>query len=121
MSSGLLQGSEFLRLSSLIFIIYSLRTIVFIFIFIFTKFQPICPPAFFRSKLNDFYHIRFSDCCLHLYCYIYSVSTDVSSSFFRVFPVKVGSLHGISSHIFYLTHRVLALSILVLLPACSQD
>ena len=35
----------------LLFIIQGFRTIVFIFIAIFTKFQPICPPAFFRCFL----------------------------------------------------------------------
>ena len=37
---------------SQIFIIKGFRTIVFIFIVIYTTFQPICPPAFFRCLLN---------------------------------------------------------------------
>ena len=36
-----------------IFIIKGFRTIVFIFIVIFTTFQPICPLALFRCLLNS--------------------------------------------------------------------
>ena len=44
---------EFLRWSFMIFIIQGFRTIVFIFIVIFTTFQPICPPTFFRCFLSN--------------------------------------------------------------------
>ena len=37
----------------MIFIIKGFRTIVFIFIVISTKFQPIYPPVFFRCLLNS--------------------------------------------------------------------
>ena len=52
--------SKFLRRSLLIFIIKVFRTIVFIFIVIFTTFRPICPPAFFRclSNLGTFTELR---------------------------------------------------------------
>ena len=52
--------SEFLRRSSLIFIIKVFRTIVFIFIVISTTFRPICPPGFFRclSNLGNFKELR---------------------------------------------------------------
>ena len=42
-----------------IFIIQRFRTIVFIFMVIFTTFRPICPPAFFRCLSNFFidYHL----------------------------------------------------------------
>ena len=47
------QLSKFLRRSLLIFIIKGFRTIVFIFIVIFTTFRPICPPAFFWCLSNS--------------------------------------------------------------------
>ena len=46
--------SKFLRRSLIIFIIKAFRTIVFIFIFISTTFQPIRPPVFFWSLLTKF-------------------------------------------------------------------
>ena len=70
------------------------RTIVFIFIFIFTSFLPICPPVFFRffgllSSSSFLYSYRFgryvfrpssgvSDYYLHLYFYIHIFSADVT-------------------------------------------
>ena len=38
----------------------------------------------FETKLVDFYHSEFSDCCLHLYCYIH-VSSDMSSGLLQMF------------------------------------
>ena len=45
--------SEFLRRSSMIFIIKGFRTIFFIFIVISIMFRLICPPAFFRCFSNS--------------------------------------------------------------------
>ena len=45
--------SKFLRQSLMIFIIKGFRTIVFIFIVIFTTFRPICPLAFFKCLSNS--------------------------------------------------------------------
>ena len=55
-------------------------------------------------KLNEFYHSGFSDYCLHLYCYIYNVSADMSSGLLQVF-VELEILHGTSNHVFYLIQK----------------
>ena len=80
----------------MIFIIKSFRTILFIFIVIFTTFQPICPPAFFRCLSNSgtFTELRTTS-------FIESTGVACSDSV---------------SH-----NRAQVLSIPVLLLACSQD
>ena len=37
-----------------------------------------------ETKLGDFYHSRFSDYCLHLYCFIQNVSADMSTGLLHV-------------------------------------
>ena len=80
--------SEFLRRSLINFIIEGFWTIVFISIVIFTPFQPICPPAFFRGLnfLDEvwwFLSFRvfglWTSYCLHLYYYDHNVLADLSS------------------------------------------
>ena len=44
----------------------------------------------FKQFSLVFYCSEFSDCCLHLYCYIDNVLADISSSLLQVF-VKLGS------------------------------
>ena len=39
-------------------------------------------------------YLDYSDCCPHLYCYIYNVSADVPSSLLQVLLVKLGNLLG---------------------------
>ena len=80
----------------MIFMIKGFRTIVFIFIVISTKFQPICPPAFFRCLSNSgtFTELRTTP---------FIESTGVACS------------DSISDN------RVQVLSIPVLLLACSED
>ena len=81
----------------MIFIIKGFRTIVFIFIVISSTFRSICPPAFFRCFLNSgtFTELRTTS-------FIESTVVTYSDSISR-------------------NHRVQALSIPVLLLACSQD
>ena len=80
----------------LLFFIKGFRTIVFISIVIFTTFQPICPPDFFRclSNLGSFTELRATS-------FIESTGVACSDSVCH-------------SH-------VLVLSISVLLLGCSQD
>ena len=40
-----------------------------------------------EMKLDNFYHLEYSDFCLHLYCYIHSVSVDASFGLLLVFHV----------------------------------
>ena len=40
-----------------------------------------------------FYHLLYSDCCLHLYCYIH-ISADASFGLLQVFHVKLENLNG---------------------------
>ena len=42
--------------------------------------------------------IKFSDYCLHLYCYFHNVSAYMSSGLLQVF-VELGNLHGTSNFI----------------------
>ena len=51
---------------------------------------------------NNFYHLAFSDYCLHLYCFVHNVSTDVSG--LQVFLVELRSLRGTSNLKLYLIH-----------------
>ena len=60
----------------MVFIIQSFRTIVFIFIVVWI----------FLTNLDDFYPSGFSDYCLHLYCYIPNISTDISSQVLQETP-----------------------------------
>ena len=57
-----------------------------------TSFSNLITLIIFRAanKIN-FYHWRFSDYCLHLYCYFYHVSADMSSGLLQVF-VELGNL-----------------------------
>ena len=56
-------------------------------------------------NLDDFYHSGFSDCCLQRYCYIESVSADMSSGLLQVF-VELWRRHRTSNYVLYLIHRV---------------
>ena len=47
-----------------------------------------------------FYHLAFSDYCLHFYCYFHNVSVDMSSGLLQVF-VELGNLHGTSNYVLY--------------------
>ena len=76
-----------------------------------------------------FQSLRFSDYCLHLYCYFHNVSADMSFGLLQVF-VDRGNLHGTSNFIEStgvtcsdsVSHnRVQVLNIPVLLLPCSQD
>ena len=53
-----------------------------------------------KTENLDFYHKRFSNYCLHLYCYIHNVLADMSSNILQVF-VKLGNLHGTSNYALY--------------------
>ena len=84
-----------------------------------------------------FYHSEFSDYYLHLYCYIHNILADLFSGLLQVFLVKLGSLHRTLNSVLYLIYGgcllacsvffsvnhnwVQALSIPLLLLACSQD
>ena len=80
----------------MIFIIKGFRTIVFIFIVFSLKFQPICPPAFFRCLPNSGTYTE-----LRTMSFIESTGVTYSDSF---------------SH-----KRGQVLRIRVLLLTCSQD
>ena len=80
----------------LIFILKVFRTIVFIFIVIFTTFWPICPPAFFRCLSN-------------------SGTFKVLQTTSFIETTGVACTDSISHN------RVQVLSIPVLLLACSED
>ena len=81
-------------------------------------------------KLDNFYHSRFSDYCLHRYYNIHKVSADVSSGILQVFFLEFGNLHRTLNHVLYLSHeespdsinynQIQVLSIPVLLLVCSQ-
>ena len=43
-------------------------------------------------KLDKFYHLEYSDHCLHLYCYIH-VSADASFSLLQVFRILQEAAH----------------------------
>ena len=58
-----------------------------------------------ETELDDFYHLGFSNFCLHLYCYIDNVSADVSTSFLQVFLVELRGRHRTSKHGLYLIHE----------------
>ena len=79
----------------MIFIIKGFQTIVFIFIVISTTFRPICPPAFFRCLLNS------------------GTFTELRTTSF--IETRVACSDSVSHN------RVQALSIPVLLLACSED
>ena len=55
-----------------------------------------------KMKIDDFYHSGFSDFCLHLYCYIHTVSAKISSGLLQMFLIKLRSLHRTLNSIFYL-------------------
>ena len=80
-----------------IFIIKGFRTIVFILIVIYSTFRLIYPPAFFRCLLNS------------------GTYTELRTTFFIEFTWWGASSDSVSHK------RVQALSILVLILACSQD
>ena len=48
---------------------------------------------------------EFSDYCLHLYCYFYNVSAEMSSGLLRVF-FELGNLNGTSNYVLYWIHGV---------------
>ena len=56
-------------------------------------------------KLDNFYHLEYSDYCLHLYCYIHKILTDMTFGLLQVFHIKLRSLHRISNGTLYLIHR----------------
>ena len=72
---------------------------------LFNKHHTFLVVGISEMKLDDFYHSGFWDYCLHLYCYIHNVLTDVSSGLLQMFLVKLGSLHRTSNHILYLIHE----------------
>ena len=55
-------------------------------------------------KKKNFYHLVYSNNCLHLYCYIHNVSADTSFGLLKGFLVELGSLHGTSNRTLYLIH-----------------
>ena len=89
--------SEFLRWSLMIFIIKGFQTVVFIFMVISTTFRPICLPTFFRCLSNSG-----------------ATYTELRTTSF------IGST-GVTCSDSVNHNRVQALSIPVLLLACSQD
>ena len=80
-----------------------------------------------ETKL-DFYHSRFSDYCLHFYCFIPNVSADMSSDL-QMFLSNSGACTELRSTSFiysacsdFVNHnRVEVLSISILLLTCPQD
>ena len=47
-----------------------------------------------RVYIPNFYHLKFSDYYLHLYCYIQNISVDASFDLLQVLYVELGSLQG---------------------------
>ena len=56
-------------------------------------------------KLDNFYHLEYSDYWPHLYCYTHNVLADISFSLLQVFHVKLRSQHKTLNWILYLIHR----------------
>ena len=56
-----------------------------------------------ETKLDDFYHKRFPDYCLHLYRYLHNVLADMSSGLLQVF-FELGNQHGTLNYVLYWIH-----------------
>ena len=57
-------------------------------------------------KLDNCYHLKYSDYWLHLYYHTQNVSADMFFSILLVFHVELGSLHRIFNRTLYLNPRV---------------
>ena len=68
--------------------------------------------------LCSFYHLVYSNYCLHLYCHIHNVSVDAFFGLIQMFNVELWNLHGISNRTIYLTHGVDG-SYFVIIPGIS--
>ena len=54
-------------------------------------------------KSDNFYHLKYSDYCLHLHCYTHNVSANMSFNLL-VFHVEFGDLHRTLNCTVYLIH-----------------
>ena len=55
------------------------------------------------QRFNSYY-LKYSDYCLHLYCYIHNDSPELPFVLLQVYYVKRGSVHGTSTRTLYLIH-----------------
>ena len=59
----------------------------------------------FKKNTLIFHRSGFSDYCLHLYCYIHNVPTDISFDLLLVFLVELWSLNATSNHVLLFNPR----------------
>ena len=55
-------------------------------------------------KIN-FYHLQYSDYCLHIHCYTQNVSADMPFGLLQVYYAKLGSLYRTENWTLYLIYR----------------
>ena len=56
------------------------------------------------TNRTDFYHLGYSDNCLHIHCHIHDVSVDASFGLLLMYYIELRSPHRTTNWAFYLNH-----------------